>query len=69
MFVFFILGIVFALCAIPILDGLTSVILQLFEVIKGRLAVKLSTYNKEIQSSEITRPIGFAVEEENEDDL
>ena len=63
----FILGILFALVVIPLADGLTSVILSLFELIRSYFAVKIAKCNYKIQNpvvEEPTRKIGFVMSEE-----
>lgn len=64
----FILGIVFAICIIPILDGLIGVILSWFELLKTHLGVKITKLSKELHEPEIKHQIGFIVEEEPEED-
>lgn len=70
----FILGILFASMVIPIMDGLTSLILGLFEVAKSFMAKTINA--NQLQPEEAPqRVIGFAApdneeeEEEYEDDL
>jgi hypothetical protein len=49
LFLYFILGILFAVFILPIIDGLASVILSLLEIPKGKAALKIATYNKKIE--------------------
>lgn len=49
---YFILGIITAGCILPILDSLTSVIVSLLEIPKGKAALKISKYNNEIKNLE-----------------
>ena len=69
---YFILGMVFIILVQPLLDGLTSLILSFFEMIKSYFAIKIAKSNQKIQeaSAEPKYAIGFAVdvEEEVEDD-
>ena len=69
----------FAEFGIPILEGLTTLFLTLLEVGKGRLTLRITEYNKQIQDiankEEVsTHAIGFRCdpveyeEEEDEDD-
>lgn len=64
----FILGIVFGVVILPLLDGFVSIILSYFELLKTRIAVQIHKYNKEIENChESSRQIGFVVEEESEE--
>lgn len=70
---FFILGIVFALVIVPLLDGITSLLLSVIEMLKSYV-VPIITKNNQIIQPEDTRVIGFVApsddeEEEYEDDL
>ena len=72
----FIFGILFALVIIPIADGITSLVLSFFEMIKSYISVKIAKCNQKIQNSVVQddrRVIGFAIpdddnEEEEEDE-
>lgn len=73
----FIFGILFALVIIPIADGITSLILSFFEMIKSYISVKIAKCNQKIQNSVVQddkRIIGFSIpdddtkEEEGETD-
>lgn len=61
-----------ALLIIPLLEGLSEVILSFFKMIKGYCALKISRYNQQIQNPLASQKqiIGFAIteEEENQDD-
>lgn len=67
----FILGLVFGLVMVPVLDGLTSLILSFFEMIKSYFALKIATHNQLIQDLSAEPPIrkiGFDLGEEVEND-
>ena len=67
----FIFGLVFALAIMPILDGLTSLILSFFEMIKGYFGFKIAESNQKIQnlSTEPSqRKIGFDLPGEEVED-
>jgi hypothetical protein len=59
---------IFCLCLQPLLDGLTSLILSLFEVVKSYLAIKIAQHNQKIQSftTDVQNPIGFITLEEGD---
>lgn len=66
----FIMGLVFGISLIPIIDGLTSLVLSFFEMIKSYFALLIANNNQKIQELSIDTPkhaIGFAIEEEVED--
>ena len=70
----FIMGLVFGIVILPLLDGFTSLVLSFFEMIKSYFALKIAKNNQKIQevSSEPQRMIGFNLsgeEEEIDDDL
>lgn len=70
----FILGIIFVLVVIPTLDVLTSFIVSFVEMIKSWFAIIIAKNNQKIQDLSAPdipqRAIGFAIEEEvDEDDL
>ena len=71
---YFIAGMIFATVIAPILDSLTAVIMTALEAIKGKITVKITEYNYQIQKlgDEPISPrvIGFAppVEEDGKDD-
>ena len=63
----FLFGIIFALVIIPVLDGLTSLILTLIEVWKSYLATIITRNNQQIeQLSPPQRQIGFTISEGEE---
>ena len=72
----FILGFVFALMVQPIAEGITNVILTLFELLKSNMAIKINKNNQQISGGggERTHAIGFSVadcvdyEEEDDDE-
>lgn len=58
----------------PLCEGITSLILSLFELGKARIAVAIHRCNKEVEQKESIRQIGFTLkkgpeEEEDKDDL
>ena len=72
----FILGMIFCLVVQPLLDGFTSLILSLFEMIKSYLAITISKNNQKIQCNapSSTHAIGFQYigeedDEEYDDDI
>ena len=77
MLYYFLLGIIFIQWCIPIGESFTEVILSFFELLKGKLGLRLAKYNLQIQkiTDEINKPtetnaIGFKVypvEEEDEE--
>lgn len=72
MFQYFILGILFVQIILPILDGLASALITWLEVLKGVATVKITAMNEQIQKMGLpetsTHVIGFAVNNEEEDD-
>ena len=67
----FIFGLVFALAIIPILDGLTSLILSFFEMIKSYFGFKIAESNQKIQNLSTEPPrrkIGFDLPGEEVED-
>ncbi len=68
----FILGVIFSICIMPILDGLTALALTFLEMLKSCFAVVMARNNEKIHPEEPQRLIGFSVsneEEVDEDDL
>lgn len=68
---YFILGLLFSLVLLPVLDGFTSLILSLFEMIKSYFARLIATNNQKIQELSAEPPkfkIGFDLGEEVEND-
>lgn len=65
---YFILGMVFTLLIQPLLDGLTSLILSFFEMIKSYFAVKIAKSNQKIQevSVEPKHAIGFRIPDDDD---
>ena len=56
----------------PLCEGITSLILSLFELGKAHIAVAIHKCNQKVEENkELTRQIGFILneEEEEEDDL
>ena len=60
---------------LPILDGLASLVLTIFETVKGYFSLKIAKYNKQLteirDSNEDFKPlhkIGFNFEEDNQED-
>ena len=54
---------------IPILDGLVGVILSWFELLKTHLGVKMAKLGQSVNEPEVKYQIGFATEEETDNDL
>lgn len=65
----FILGILFAMFVIPILDGLVGVILSWFELLKTSLGVKMTKLGKSVNEPEVKHQIGFITEEDETYDI
>ena len=65
----FILGIIFIVVIIPILEGLVSLTLTFLEGLKSMLGVIISKNNKVIEYKPNKNPIGFAATEEEQNDL
>lgn len=75
MFLYFIFGIIFAIVIFPLLDAFVILASTWIETLKGKLGVKLTIYQKQIdeiypeEKEEKTPAIGFVYpEEETEDD-
>lgn len=68
---YFILGMVFILTVQPLLDGLTALILSLFETLKSYMGVVVRKNNDKVEEyQEQTQAIGFQyVPEEEEYDV
>ena len=74
--VYFLLGILLVSFVLPLLDGLTGLLLTLIEVAKGHFTVKVTEYNyqlkklayEEEEDEAPKRLIGFAREENEEDE-
>lgn len=67
----FVIGLIFAIVFIPLLDGFTSLILSFFEVIKSYFSKIIAINNQKIQKLSIDAPqraIGFSIREEVEND-
>ena len=66
----FIMGLVFGVSILPLLDSFTSLILSFIEMIKSYFARIIATNNQKVQELSIDTPkhaIGFAIGEEVED--
>lgn len=66
----FIMGLVFGIAMLPLLDGFTSLVLSFFEMVKSYFARTIAINNQKIQELSIDAPkhaIGFSIEEEVED--
>ena len=66
----FIMGLVFGIAMLPLLDGFTSLVLSFFEMIKSYFARVIAKNNQKIQELSIDTPkhaIGFSIGEEVED--
>ena len=67
----FVFGLIFGLVMTPVLDGITSLILSFFEMIKSYFALKIATHNQLIEDLSAETPIrkiGFDLGEEVEND-
>ena len=68
---YFILGMLMVQAFFPLIDGVTAVLLAGLEALKGYFGIKVAEYNMRIRK--ITddepkkRPIGFVVEEEDDE--
>ena len=65
----FILGIIFAIVILPILDGLTGVILSWFELLKTYFGVRITKLGQSIHEPEVKCQIGFSAKEEEQNDI
>lgn len=70
---YFIIGILFGVFIIPVLDSVVSAILTGIELIKGKWTVQITEYNYQIQKmgnekSSSAQVIGFAIPTEEEDE-
>ena len=69
-FWYFILGMIFSLYLNPILTSLVEVVMAYLELIKGKISLKLSAINTEVQkAADIEghlQVIGFAIPTEND---
>lgn len=66
----FIMGLIFGVSILPLLDSFTSLILSFIEMIKSYFARIIATNNQKIQKLSIDAPkqmIGFSIGEEVED--
>lgn len=70
MLIIFILGIIFGVSGLAILDCLTSLIISGLELIKSWISIRIARNNQQIHRAtnepEIVRPIGFKASEEVE---
>ena len=70
---YFILGILFGNYIMPILDSLGSIVMTWCEAVKGKLAIKVAEYNMRIRKisddEPKKRPIGFVMEEEDDESI
>ena len=71
--IYFIAGILFVRIVMPILDQITSWIITAIDKRKGKIAVTLTEYEKEIKDivggdAPVTRQIGFVVNDPSEYD-
>jgi hypothetical protein len=64
----FIFGLFFCIFALPVLEGLTSLVLTFFEAIKSTLGIWIAHNNCVIEKEtpQSQRVIGFSVSEEEE---
>ena len=66
----FIMGLVFGIAMLPLLDSFTSLVLSFFEMINSYCACIIARNNQKVQELSIDTPkhaIGFAIGEEVED--
>ena len=67
----FILGIIFSIMILPVLEGITTLLLTFLEMLKGKLGIIITLNNQRMEEScnKPTRQIGFAafLEEEGEE--
>ena len=66
----FIMGLVFGVSILPLLDSFTSLILSFIEMIKSYFAIIIAKNNQKIQELSIDTPkhaIGFTIGEDVED--
>ena len=67
----FLFGLIFAIVLLPLFDGLTTLILSFFEMIKSFFAIVINHNNNKINGLEdniVKNKIGFSIEEEVEED-
>ena len=67
----FLFGLIFAIILLPLFDGLTTLVLSFFEMIKSFFVRVINYNNKKINSLEddiVKNKIGFSIEEEVEED-
>lgn len=72
MIFYFMLGILFISCLLPVLESLTSCLCTRLEEYKAKRAVYINKYNNNIieanESTDICNPIGFQITETTSDD-
>ena len=66
----FILGVIFSLMIIPIIDGITSLVLTFLEMLKSYISIIIMKNNHKIQNPEEvkTNTIGFVITKEEEEE-
>ena len=67
----FLFGLIFAIVLLPLFDGLTTLVLSFFEMIKSLFARVINHNNNKINGLEdniVKNKIGFSIEEEVEED-
>ena len=67
----FLFGLIFAIVLLPLFDGLTTLVLSFFEMIKSFFARVINYNNNKINDLEdniVKNKIGFSIEEEVEED-
>lgn len=67
----FLFGLIFAIILLPLFDGLTTLVLSFFEMIKSFFVRVINHNNKKINGLEddvVKNKIGFSIEEEVEED-
>ena len=62
----FLLGFLFALMVQPIAEGITTLLLTFFELLKSKMAIKINKHNQLIQGgNSSTHAIGFCAPDDN----
>lgn len=68
---YFILGMLMVQAFLPLIDGVTAVLLAGLEALKGYFGIKVAEYNMRIRKisddEPKKRPIGFVMEEEDDE--
>ena len=68
---YFILGMLMVQAFLPLIDGVTAVLLAGLEALKGYFGIKVAEYNMRIRKisddEPKKRPLGFVMEEEDDE--